>query len=425
MAADTELKPPPDVLTETPEEKQAKGDVLEIGKQKATLAKGYEESVKQRAGELEAALNKPKPTAPETPNYPTPPSQKIRPFADNTPGEPWQVTAQKAMLQLGLLAQSVGGLVTGYPKGALAAMEGAYQGWAEGDKERGDRQFKEWGAITEQMKDKYEQDREHFRDLWENWQGDIESLKAKLGLEAAKMGASQGALEALQQNPETILKWLDDRKKLSLDSWQTWNQLALQHRAQQFHEDNMKRMEAANAETARHNRAIEDQKKDELIEKVKEKGIKGAKQAEASKAALVMAEQVKTRARRLAEDGYISKSNNVASIQAAHLKRILKPGDEVGAFAAHGSTMVALARATGDIGPRAQAAYQTVLNIVEHPTTLSALEAAVDDLTTAIKAGKDLETPEVDVKSAKSVDVGKPADVTPGALGGWSIKEIK
>src|SRR5260370_5508108 len=156
-----ELKPPPDITTESPEEKQAKGDILKLGEDKANLAKGYEESVKKRAGELESALSKPKPTPPETPNYPAPPQQKIRPFAENTPGEPWQVTANKAMMTLALLAQGVGGLVTKYPQGALAAMEGAYQGWQQGDRERGDRQFKEWGALTEQMSDKYTEDRRH------------------------------------------------------------------------------------------------------------------------------------------------------------------------------------------------------------------------------------------------------------------------
>lgn len=257
--ADTELKPPPDITTETPEETKAKGDILKLGEDKATLAKGYEESVKQRAGELESALNKPKPTAPETPDYPKPPSQKIRPFAENTPGEPWQITANKAIMQLGLLAQGVGGLVSHYPQGALAAMQGAYEGWAQGDKERGDREFKQWGALTEQMKDKYEQDRQHFQDLMSNWQGDVESVKAKLALDAAKMGASKGAIEALQQNPETILQWAKDREKLSLDHWRTYNELALKRFAQIQRDEQMTEAKRLNDAKIAHMKKQEEQ----------------------------------------------------------------------------------------------------------------------------------------------------------------------
>jgi hypothetical protein len=247
---DTELKFPD--LTPTPEEKGAQEEILRLGGEKVKLAKGYEEGVKKRAGELEAALSKPQAELPAVPEYPKPPSQKIRPFAENTPGEPWQATINKSLMSLGLLAQGVGGLVTKYPQGALAAATGAMQGWAQGDKERGDRAFKEWGAITQEMKDKYEQDREHVKDLWDKHRGDIESLKSALAVDLIKIGASEKVIQAMQENPERALQWLDDRKKLGLEAYRMWNELAAQ-KAMRDHQ------EATLAELRRHHLKTEEQ----------------------------------------------------------------------------------------------------------------------------------------------------------------------
>jgi Zn-dependent M32 family carboxypeptidase len=144
---------------------------------------------------------------------------------------------------------------------------------------------------------------------------------------------------------------------------------------------------------------------------------KSNKKEETLKTVLIMADQVKERAKRLADDGYIATTNSPVAISKAWAKRQLKPGDEVAAFMAHASTMVSMARAAGDIGARAQAAYESVIDIVKHPTTLSALLASVDDLENAIKAGRERDIPKMDPISAKS----------PGApsQGEWSIKEIK
>jgi hypothetical protein len=239
-------------LTPTPEEKGAKEEILRLGGEKVKLAKGYEESVTKKAAEMEKLLGKEMPEKPALPDYPKVPSQRIRPFAENTPGEPWQATIQKSLMQLGLLAQGIGGLVTKYPQGALAAATGAMQGWHQGDRERGDREFREWGAQIEQMKDKFQEDRQHVQDIWDKHHGDIESLKANLAVDLIKIGANEKVIEAMHQNPETVLTWMKDRQHLAQESYKTWNELAAKKAMRDHQESTLE-------ELKRHHRKIEEQ----------------------------------------------------------------------------------------------------------------------------------------------------------------------
>jgi hypothetical protein len=255
MATDTEIKLPD--ISRTPEETKAQGDILRLGEDRLTLAKGYSEDVKKRADELQSKLSEPRPKMPEAPEEPPPPSRKIRPFADGAPGEPPMQTLNKAVLSLGLMAQGIAGVANKYPVGALSAITGAMTGWAEGDKERGDREFKDWGAQVQQMRDHYEQQRQHVADLIADHEGDIESLKAKLAVEGIKMGAQKGLIDEAQRNPEAILKFAEANRDRAMEVYKMFNEL-MAKKLMRDHQD------AALAETKRLNDAkIEHLKKQE------------------------------------------------------------------------------------------------------------------------------------------------------------------
>ena len=248
----SDLKPglPLTYLTPSPEKKQAQEDVLRLGEEKVKAAKTAAEETERVGGELQTKLSEPRPAPPEPPEEPAPPSLAIRPFASNTPGEPWQVTMNKAMLSMGLMAESIAGLANKYPVGALAAFQGAMEGWNKGDRERGDREFADWGAKVEQMRDHYQKEHQKFKDLIANHDGDIESLKAKLAVAGIKAGAQRGLIEAMQENPLRILDWSTQNEKQAIEILKMYEELAMKKSLQDFHERTL-------AETQRHHKALE------------------------------------------------------------------------------------------------------------------------------------------------------------------------
>lgn len=221
------------------EETGAQKSILEGNTKREELAKGYAEDIKPITTELERKLSEPRPKMPTAPVEPPPPSRKIRPFAENTPGEPWQVTTQKVMMNLGLLAEGVAGLATNYPEGALAAMRGSFEGWAAGDKERGDRAWDDWYSTVDQMRHVYAQHRQEVADMIAQHDGDIESLKAKLAVKGIEIGANEKVIEAGQKNPQAILDFADSNFKKGMEVWKQTNELA----AKKFAQDHLLEME--------------------------------------------------------------------------------------------------------------------------------------------------------------------------------------
>ncbi len=424
----TDFTPPsPPDLSETKDETQAKAEILGLGKRRVEAAQDYEKSVRTKSDELTRLLGVKLPDMPSPPDYPNPPSLKIRPFAENTPGEHWSVTAKKAMMQLGLLAQGIGGLVTKYPQGALAAATGAYDGWAEGDKERGDRAFKDWGAQVEQMKNRYEEDREHIRDIWDKHHGDIESLKSALAVDLIKIGASEKVIQAMQENPERALQWLNDRQHLALEHWKTWNELAAKWATQNYRQEMLQKGRDQLEETMRHNRAVEAGQAETRADK------REAKEAKEQKATQTMGkfdlgmQKLRILIPRLAAKGYIASENSPVSLLKAYAKRKAYPGDpDLQSFHQLQALMVGFDRGVfDDKGGKAQSTFAAALEFFNSPTTDAAGLAVTEqwqDFINQERASRGGAAP------SGPVNVGRPQDISPGGLGetaGWGKMTVR
>ena len=99
--------------------------------------------------ELRAAVvASPRPASPE---IPAPPSRGLRAFLTPTENQTPETSIQQFVGGIGLLATMVGGVASGSAVTSLAALKGAMQGWAEGDKERADRSFADWKASTDTL----------------------------------------------------------------------------------------------------------------------------------------------------------------------------------------------------------------------------------------------------------------------------------
>lgn len=111
--------------------------------------------------------------------------------------------------------------------------------------------------------------------------------------------------------------------------------------------------------------------------------------------------------------GFLSQGYYIWDTKTAGLKRLVAPGDpDLEAFLMHASTMVATSRALGDIGARAQAAYDSVINLIKKPTSADAMRKSIGQLKDALQA----ETP------------GRPMPSGGAALSappGWKIERVK
>lgn len=97
----------------------------------------------------------------------------------------------------------------------------------------------------------------------------------------------------------------------------------------------------------------------------------------------------------MAKKGFLAADSSSQSAAMAAARRspyvpvIGKPGDEdLAAWRAHAGTMVSILRQLGDIGPRAIAAYQSAIDVIEHPTTAAAARKVFGQLREALNAAK-------------------------------------
>ena len=140
------------------------------------LTAGYDERARQIAAT----------PRPEPPTLPPPPSRGLRAYLATSETDPPEKTIMALLSGLGTLATSLGGLAKGDGRSALSAISGAMQGWAEGDKERADRHFKDWQAATDRLLAQYELQRTSYRDWIETGNLALEQQRAGLLLAATK-----------------------------------------------------------------------------------------------------------------------------------------------------------------------------------------------------------------------------------------------
>lgn len=98
---------------------------------------------------------------------PSAPSMAARGFADPGPNASLLQQLQSVMLGAGLMAQQIGGL-RGSATAAVSALRGAFQGWAEGDRERANRSLTEWEANTKKLLQEHRARVDAYRDIVED-----------------------------------------------------------------------------------------------------------------------------------------------------------------------------------------------------------------------------------------------------------------
>lgn len=120
---------------------------------------------------------------------PNAPSMKARGFGDPGPDASILHQLQSVMLGIGVIAQQWAGL-RGSSTAAVSALRGAFQGWADGDHERANREMKKWQADTEKLLAEHKDRVESYQRIWDDqklsWaqRMDLTSARARLdGLE--------------------------------------------------------------------------------------------------------------------------------------------------------------------------------------------------------------------------------------------------
>src|SRR5262245_54203945 len=203
----------------TPQEAMTAGQQARSSRERttgmlATELAGLEESQKALERDLAArgatiaALPVPQP-----PVLPPAPSRGLRAFLAAGPDESPEASIQKLMAGIMTLATSMGGLVRGDGTAALAAISGAMQGWAEGDKQRADRACADWQASTDRMLKNYDLERTAYKDTIEAGNLPLEMRKAALALNATRFDNRKALLTFMHEGEEKWAGFVKDMSK--------------------------------------------------------------------------------------------------------------------------------------------------------------------------------------------------------------------
>ena len=107
----------------------------------------------------------------------------------------------------------------------------------------------------------------------------------------------------------------------------------------------------------------------------------------AANAALKLLQQMDDLVPTLDRKGFLAKGPGFWQDIGPEAKRKFFSKDkDLNTWAMHASTMVAAARAVGDLGARAQAAYDSLIDVVKHPSTAEGVKQAINQLREAIYA---------------------------------------
>lgn len=163
--------------------------------------------------EMPKPFDKPYPTQPPLDK---PPDMTLRPFGKVKPGDEDKIFENLNMLvsTLGLLGQQATGLNRGFARGALAAYEGALQGWAEGDKVRAEREWLNYSHKMDKMREDHKSLVEEYNAAYEKYGHDMDRLKVHLGIINAEHNLDQQQVELAFTKPHELMRQAEHTSKL-------------------------------------------------------------------------------------------------------------------------------------------------------------------------------------------------------------------
>lgn len=181
---------------------------------------------------LSEALGRPLPPPPAAPAEQPPPDTGARPFLEGLPGESTSATLQRMLTGVSLLAQMGVGVGVGYSRGALAAYEGALEGWAKGDRQRAENDWAQYLQNVASMQRDYKNRRKAYDDVIEENKWNVQQLQLRLGMKAAELGEEQQGVELAFKSADAFQKRVQLTgsmlEKLNADASRATTQLLLQ-----------------------------------------------------------------------------------------------------------------------------------------------------------------------------------------------------
>jgi hypothetical protein len=166
-----------------------------------------------------------------------PPSRQLTDFLAPVQGEHPATTISKLIQGIGLLATGFTGLARGAPTAALAALQGALQGWHEGDKERADRHFKDWQAKTDAVIAEHEDRHRRWREALEDTRLTRDQQMSLVELEAIRTGYGPAIAAFGRKSLEDTEKFLRDDRDTLLKLQGSRERLAEQYAEKRRHEE--------------------------------------------------------------------------------------------------------------------------------------------------------------------------------------------
>lgn len=185
---------------------------------------------------------------------PNAPSMKARGFLDPGPDASVLQQLQSVMLGIGVIGQQWSGL-RGSATAAVSALRGAFQGWAEGDHERANRELKKWQADTEKLLAEHKDRVESYQRIWDDQQL---SWSQRMDLTAARSRLDGFEPMILASEKQDIGQIIDVTGKQLQWGQQHMDRMTNIRLAMQARADALTESKRAHEESARHNKATEE-----------------------------------------------------------------------------------------------------------------------------------------------------------------------
>lgn len=205
---------------------------------------------------MREAVSQPLPPVPETPQLPKSPTIAARPFMEGMPGEPPVQVLNRTLMGLGLMAQMAVGISRNNAQGALAAYTGALRGWQQGDRERGENEWKTYLGQVDNLQRDFNNRQRQYHTIWEKYQFDIERRKIEMLLTASEQQEDRRALQLVAQNNDKFMEELKvtgtmlermhkDAQDLNFKIWSKQQDDETKKWQAQYHRDTMMMMQQA------------------------------------------------------------------------------------------------------------------------------------------------------------------------------------
>jgi len=194
---------------------QVASDVLGARGQWWDAAGRAREALAEKSAAMEAPiaaaeeqLTAPQPLPPPPPVFQAPPSRGLTPFLAPVEGEAPETSISKLIQAIGLFATGIAGAAKGDARAGLAALKGAMEGWAVGDKDRADRSFADWRAKTDAALQQWGVERQSYLDIMAAANLSLEQKFKLLQLAALKGDNKVVAAMAEKGDLAQLTNWL-------------------------------------------------------------------------------------------------------------------------------------------------------------------------------------------------------------------------